>query len=211
MYCKQISLSCFWIVHHNLCTEDEGLGPMNEKKVENIHTKPRGKGQCSPEQTCPEVPLVLYRFLILVDVYLSLWTNWLNRKQTTNHCPTKFLAYIYLFHILPFFSVFFWLFFFNCHSGNCGYCWHLKFLTGMKFSHCVSTLFGDFSHFCVNTGIRFNTSSLLIFFILSSCLKCNRFVVQLTYCAWNCHASVCLREGRRVGGATAPVGPNVTN
>lgn len=41
---------------------------MSEKKVENIHTKPRGKGQCSPEQTCPEVPLVLYRFLILVDV-----------------------------------------------------------------------------------------------------------------------------------------------
>ncbi|KAI3359262.1 hypothetical protein L3Q82_002783 [Scortum barcoo] len=27
---------------------------MNEKKVENMHTKPRGKGQCSPEQTCPE-------------------------------------------------------------------------------------------------------------------------------------------------------------
>lgn len=49
---------------------------MNEKKVENIHTKPRGKGQCSPEQTCPEVPLVLYRFLILIDVYLSLWTKW---------------------------------------------------------------------------------------------------------------------------------------
>lgn len=44
---------------------------MNEKKVEIIHTKPRGKGQCSPEQTCPEVPLVLYRFLILIFVFVD--------------------------------------------------------------------------------------------------------------------------------------------
>lgn len=60
---------------------------MNEKKVENIHTKPRGKGQCSPEQTCPEVPLVLYRFLILIDVYLSLWTKWQKKILTS---PNKF-------------------------------------------------------------------------------------------------------------------------
>lgn len=80
---------------------------MNEKKVEIIHTKPRGKGQCSPEQTCPEVPLVLYRFLILKDVYLSLWTKWQKKILTS---PIKFsclylpvfvyFLFIYLFFLL---------------------------------------------------------------------------------------------------------------
>lgn len=51
---------------------------MNEKKVESIHTKPRGKGQCSPEQTCPEVPLVL----ILIVVYFTLWTRIKRKKET---------------------------------------------------------------------------------------------------------------------------------
>lgn len=67
---------------------------MNEKKVENIHTKPRGKGQCSPEQTCPEVPLVLYHFLILLDVYLSLWTKW---QKNYEPVQSDFPACIYLF------------------------------------------------------------------------------------------------------------------
>lgn len=65
---------------------------MNEKKVENMHTKPRGKGQCSPDQTCPEVPLVLYRFLILIDAYLSCGQN----GETKTH-PVRIPDFIYLF------------------------------------------------------------------------------------------------------------------
>lgn len=80
---------------------------MNEKKVEIIHTKPRGKGQCSPEQTCPEVPLVLYRFLILKDVYLSLWTKWQKKILTSSikfsclYLPVfVYFLFIYLFFLL---------------------------------------------------------------------------------------------------------------
>lgn len=82
---------------------------MNEKKVEIIHTKPRGKGQCSPEQTCPEVPLVLYRFLILIDVYLSLWTKW--QKKLTHpikiSCLYLLVSFIYLFLYLFIFCFFY--------------------------------------------------------------------------------------------------------
>lgn len=81
---------------------------MNEKKVENIHTKPRGKGQCSPEQTCPEVPLVLYRFLILLDVYLSLWTKW--QKKNINQSNQIFL---------PVFTCFCLFIYFPFEVGKC--------------------------------------------------------------------------------------------
>lgn len=44
---------------------------MNEKKVEIIHTKPRGKGQCSPEQTCGGTPRFVSVFDTL-DVFFCL-------------------------------------------------------------------------------------------------------------------------------------------
>lgn len=75
---------------------------MNEKKVENIHTKPRGKGQCSPEQTCPEVPLVLYRFLILIDV-LHVSVDKMaekNNQKIINIFLPVFCFYLFLFFTL---------------------------------------------------------------------------------------------------------------
>lgn len=64
---------------------------MNEKKVENIHTKPRGKGQCSPE-----VPLVLYRFLILIDVLFVFVDKMAEKNDNQNFLPV-FLPVFYLF------------------------------------------------------------------------------------------------------------------
>lgn len=62
---------------------------MSEKKVANMHTKPRGKGQCSPEQTCPEVPLVLYRFLTLthvIFVFVDKWQKMILTSQSKISC-----------------------------------------------------------------------------------------------------------------------------
>lgn len=83
---------------------------MNEKKVENIHTKPRGKGQCSPEQTCPEVPLVLYRFF---DPFrcIFVFVDKMAEKQLTN--PINFPACIYLFLFCLVFLLFVFVFFFT--------------------------------------------------------------------------------------------------
>lgn len=76
---------------------------MNEKKVENIHTKPRGKGQCSPEQTCPEVPLVLYRFLILIDVYLSFVDKM--AEKNINQSKQIFLPVFTCFYLFIYFTL----------------------------------------------------------------------------------------------------------
>lgn len=56
-----------------VCTEDEGLGLMNKKNVEIIHTKPRGKGQCSPEQTYGGTPSFCISFGYFLDVYFCLF------------------------------------------------------------------------------------------------------------------------------------------
>lgn len=125
---------------------------MNEKKVENIHTKPRGKGQCNPEQTCPEVPLVLYRFLILIDAYLSLWTKW--QKKTLTH-PVKFPA-------LPLFTCFclFCFVLFILKKENVIFIFFITLHIGRKFSHCVFTYlyifivsWGFFFLLCKHTDI----------------------------------------------------------
>lgn len=134
---------------------------MNEKKVENIHTKPRGKGQCSPEQTCPEVPLVLYRFLILIDVYLSLWTKW-QKKKTTLTNPIKFSC-LYL----PVFIYFIYFILKQENVISVIICiliirYHIPY-RGKVQSLCVYMFIyifiyeylGDFSHSCVNTQTYF--------------------------------------------------------
>lgn len=49
---------------------------MIEKDVENIHRKPRGKDQCSPEQTCPEVPpyfVSVFILLVRIIVYSTFF------------------------------------------------------------------------------------------------------------------------------------------
>lgn len=66
---------------------------MNEKKVENIHTKPRGKGQCSRVQTCPEVPLVLFGFLISI-VSLSFVDKMAGKKKTHPNQNSHFFFFL---------------------------------------------------------------------------------------------------------------------
>lgn len=77
---------------------------MNVKKVEIIHTKPRGKGQCSPEQTCPEVPLVLYRFLILIFVFVDKVAE-KNINNPISFSCLYILVFIYFVCFLHFYEV----------------------------------------------------------------------------------------------------------
>lgn len=80
---------------------------MNEKKVANIHTKPRGKGQCSPEQTCPEVPLVLYQFFTLIDG---------RKKENINISNQKYLPVFTCFYL--FCCIFYYFYVGNCSNSD---------------------------------------------------------------------------------------------
>lgn len=63
---------------------------MNEKKVEIIHTKPRGKDQCSPEQTFGGTPRFVSVFDTFLDVYiLYFWTNQQEKKN-----PNQFVTFL---------------------------------------------------------------------------------------------------------------------